>query len=604
MARERDIKYVNREFGDLKNSLIEYAKNYFPDTYNDFSEASPGQLFIEMAAYVGDVLSYYQDTQLQETFLQHAKNPSNLYSLAYMMGYRPKSTAASSVDLTVTQRIPAQNIDGEYRPDFSFAVKLNENSTAKASTDADIDFLLSEPVDFAFSSSYNPTDVTIYALENQNPSEFLLTKTVKANSAKINNTSFTFGSAQKFSTVVLDDTNIIKVLDVTDSDGNTWYEVPYLAQDTIVKKEVNNNPDSTNVPYSIKLENVTRRFVTRLTSTGKLQIQFGSGTIIGADTEFTPDPTFVKKFGDASVVDQYDIAYDPSNFLFTRTYGLAPSNTTLTVRYLTGGGVTANVQANTITEISTTPTPDDGVYSRTVEVNNIKPASGGRDADTVDEIRQNALKAFSEQKRAVTTSDLTVRALSLPGEFGSIAKVYVTKEALNNAKSLLDQNPLAISIYNLAYDANGKLTTSSDTLKENLKNYLSQYTMLTDAVDIKDAFIVNIGVKYEILALPNYQARDVLLNVTEEVKEYFKIQKWSINQSINLSALFTLIDNVKGVQTVKKVQITNKAQGNYSKYAYDTEGATKDNIVYPSYDPCIFEVKYPDEDIEGRVTTV
>jgi len=604
MARERDIKYVNREFSDLKNSLIEYAKNYFPDTYNDFSEASPGQMFIEMAAYVGDVLSYYQDTQLQETFLQHAKNPANLYSLAYMMGYRPKSTAASSVDLTVTQRIPARNEEGEYKPDFSYAVKLSENTTARASTDANIDFLLTEPVDFAFSSSFNPTDVTIYSLENQNPSEFLLTKTVKANSAKINTTSFTFGSAQKFNTVTVDDTNIIKILDVTDSDGNLWYEVPYLAQDTLIKKEVNTNSDSANVPYSLRLENITRRFVTRLTSTGKLQIQFGSGTVIGADTEFTPDPTFVKKFADAAQVDQYDIAYDPSNFLFTRTYGLAPSNTTLTVRYLTGGGVSSNVPAGTITEISTTPSPDDGVYSRTVTVNNIKPATGGRDADTIDEIRQNALKAFSEQKRAVTVNDLSVRALSLPAEFGSIAKVYVTKEAMTNATSLLDRNPLALSIYTLAYDVNGKLITTSDTLKQNLKNYLSQYTLLTDALDIKDAFIVNIGVKYEVLTLPNYQARDVLLNVTAKLKEYFQIQKWSINQSINLSAIYTLIDTVKGVQTVKNVQITNKAQGNYSQYAYDTQGATKDNIVYPSYDPCIFEVKFPDEDIQGRVTTV
>ena len=118
MAEQRDIKYINREFGDLKSSLIEYAKNYFPDTYNDFSEASPGQLFIEMAAYVGDVLSYYQDTQLQETFLQHAKNPANLSSLAYMMGYRPKATAASSVDLTITQRIPAETSGSGFVPDF------------------------------------------------------------------------------------------------------------------------------------------------------------------------------------------------------------------------------------------------------------------------------------------------------------------------------------------------------------------------------------------------------------------------------------------------------------------------------------------------------
>lgn len=557
-----------------------------------------------MAAYVGDVLSYYQDTQLQETFLQHAKNPANLYSLAYMMGYRPKATAASSVDLTITQRIPAKSSGSGFVPDFSYAVKLSDNSTANSSVSGDVSFLLTRPVDFTFSSSYDPTEVTIYSLDSGNPSEFLLSKTVRANSATINSTTFTFGSAQKFSTVTLDDTNIIKVLDITDSDGNIWYEVPYLAQDTIVKSEVNTESDNNLVPYSIKLENVARRFVTRLTSTGKLEVQFGAGVVIARDEEFTPDPTFVVKYGDADTVDKLDLAFDPSNFLFTRTYGQAPSNTTLTVRYLTGGGVTANVPAGTINELTTTPTPNDGVYSATLAVTNNKPAAGGKDGDTVDEIRQNSLKAFAEQKRAVTVEDITVRALSLPPDFGSVAKAYVTKEALSESVGLSERNPLALSLYILSYDANGKLITSSQSLKNNLKQYLSQYLMLTDAIDIKDAFIVNIGVKYEILTLPNYQARDVLINVTNTLKDYFKIQKWSINQSINLSKIYTLIDNVKGVQTVKNIRIVNKTQGVYSEYAYDTEGATKDNIVYPSYDPCIFEIKYPDEDIEGRVTTL
>src|SRR6056300_253006 len=521
MADQRDIKYVNREFSDLKGSLIEYAKNYFPDTYNDFSEASPGQLFIEMAAYVGDVLSYYQDTQLQETFIQHAKNPANLYSLAYMMGYRPRATAAASTDLTITQRIPAKSSGSGFVPDFDYAVKLSDNSAAVASVTGDISFLLTRPVDFSFSSSYDPTEITIYSLENGNPAEYLLSKTVRANSATINSTSFTFGSAEKFNTVTLDDTNIIKVLDITDSDGNIWYEVPYLAQDTIVKSEVNTESDNNLVPYSLKLENVSRRFVTRLTSTGKLEIQFGSGVVVARDEEFTPDPTLVSSYGDADTEDRLDLAFDPSNFLFTRTYGLAPSNTTLTVRYLTGGGVAANVPANTITELSTTPTPNDGVYSATLAVTNSKPATGGKDGDTVDEIRQNSLKAFAEQKRAVTVEDITVRALSLPPDFGSIAKVYVTKEALSETAGLLERNPLAISLYTLSYDADGKLVTSSQSLKNNLKNYLSQYLMLTDAIDIKDAFIVNIGIKYEILTLPNYQARDVLLQVTNTLKDYF-----------------------------------------------------------------------------------
>ena len=605
MAEQRDIKYINREFSDFRTALMEYAKSYFPDTYNDFSPTSPGMMFMEMAAYVGDVLSFYQDTQLQETFLQYAKEPGNLYTLAYMMGYRPKITTVSEVSLEVSQLVGSVLKGSEYVPYYQDALNISANAELEASVGDQVRFIVDRPINFAFSSSYDPTEVTINEVDSNNiPQTFKLTKRVKAFSGTVNTITQTFEQANRFETITIDDTDIVGILDIVDSNGNTWYEVPYLAQDTLVKSEVNPESDNNLVPYSLKLENVSRRFITRLTSTGKLEIQFGSGVIVARDEEFTPDPTLVSSYGDADTVDRLDLAFDPSNFLFTRTYGLAPSNTTLTVRYLTGGGVAANVPANTVTELLTTPTPNDGVYSATLTVTNNKPAAGGKDGDTVDEIRQNSLKAFAEQKRAVTVEDITVIALSLPPDFGSIAKVYVTKEALSETAGLLERNPLAISLYTLSYNADGKLITSSQSLKDNLKNYLSQYLMLTDAIDIRDAFIVNIGIKYEILTLPNYQARDVLLQVTNTLKDYFKIQKWSINQSINLSKIYTLIDNVKGVQTVKTVTVVNKTQGVYSEYAYDTEGATKDNIVYPSYDPCIFEVKFPDEDIEGRVTTL
>ena len=292
--------------------------------------------------------------------------------------------------------------------------------------------------------------------------------------------------------------------------------------------------------------------------------------------------------------------------MFTRTYGLAPSNTTLTIRYLTGGGVVANAPANTITDKDVvTTTATDSTFLTTLTFNNEKPASGGKDGDTVEELRQNSLKSFSEQKRAVTTSDYKVRALSLPPQFGSVAKAFITKEFNQNiTKSQLTSNPLALSLYTLAYDNDGYLTTAANTLKENLKRYLTEYMMITDAIDIKNAFIVNIEVKFEVLTLPNYASRDVLLNCTNKLKDYFKTTRRDINQPINISNVFTALDQVKGVQTVKSVKINNKAGGNYSAYAYDTEGATKDGILYPSYDPCIFEVKFPDIDISGRVTTI
>lgn len=606
MAEQRDIKYVNREFGDFREQLVEFAKSYFPDSYNDFNETAPGMMFIEMASYVGDVLSFYQDTQLQETFLQHAQNPSNLYSLAYMMGYRPRVSTAAEVGLKVEQKVQALS-GSNFVPDWDQAIKVHENSTIKSTAEGNTSFILQESVDFKFSSSYDPTDISIASVdEDNNPAEYLLTKSALAISGQIKSTESTFTTAEKFATINITDDNILKVLDVTDSDGNTWTEVPFLGQDTIFDEEQNAANDSSLVPSILKLKRVPRRFVTRFTSKGVMQIQFGSGVVGSNDESFLPDPSNIKKYGDKQSVEQIDRAFDPTNFLFTRTYGLAPSNTTLTIRYLTGGGVEANAPANSVTSADVvTTTVTDSTFLTTLTFNNEKPASGGKDGDTIEELRQNSLKAFSEQKRAVTTSDYTVRALSLPPQFGSVAKAFVTKEFnQNTTKSVLSQNPLALALYVLAYDNDGKLITATNSLKNNLKSYLTEYMMITDAIDIKDAFVVNIGVKFEVLTLPNYASRDVLLNCTNKLKDYFKTSKRDINQPINISSVYTVLDQIKGVQTVKSVTINNKAGGNYSQFAYDVEGATKGGIVYPSYDPCIFEVKYPNIDIEGRVTTI
>ena len=610
MAEYRDIKYVAREFSDYRQELIEFAKNYFPDSYNDFSPTSPGMMFIEMAAYVGDILSFYQDTQLQETFLQYAKDPGNLYTLAYMMGYRPKVSTVSEVKLDVTQNVAANPTTGT--PNWDQALVVNENAVITSTASGNAKFLIDNKIDFTFSSSFDPTEVTISSIDTATgvPLEFLLKKKIQAFSGEVKTTTQTFTGATKFETTTLTDANIIGILDITDSSGGgntTWYEVPFLGQDTIFVEETNSNTDSNLVPSLIKLKRVPKRFVTRFNSTGQLQIQFGAGTNDSNDTEFTPDPTNVG-MGTNQGVNKLNQAYDPSNFLYTQTYGLAPNNTTLTIRYLVGGGISANVPANTLTNASATSTATDTSYQSTLAFNNIQAAAGGKDGDTIEELRQNALRSFAEQGRAVTLQDYTVRAMSLPAKYGTVAKVFMTQDELNSAASttdmILDSNPLALSMYVLAYNNSGNLITASQNLKQNLKTYLSQYMMLTDAVNIKDAFVVNIGVNFDILVRPNYNSRDVLLNCTNTLKSYFSISKWSINQGINLSTIYSLLDTVTGVQTVQKVEIVNKQGGNYSQYAYDVKGATRNNVVYPSYDTMIFEVKFPNQDIKGRTTAL
>ena len=604
MTHDRDIKYVNKDFTNYRDQLIEFSKSYFPDTYNDFSPTSPGMMFIEMAAYVGDVLSFYQDIQLQETYLQYAKNPSNLYTLAYMMGYRPKITAVSQVDVSFSQTV---GVDLNGNPDFNQAMQIAANAQLTSTSGGNIKFIVDKPINFKFSSSYDPTDVQVATLSGTAPATFTLTKTTKATSGEIKTQTEVITSVEKFKTITVSDTNIVGIVSIEDSNGNLWYEVPFLGQDTIFKDTTNTSSDSSQVPYLLTLQRVPRRFITRLDSSGVLSIQFGSGIAGQDDSVITPDPTNVG-FGSTQGISRINYAYDPSNFLNSQAYGVAPSNTTLTIKYLVGGGVESNVPANTITTVSATKSATDATYIDTLTVNNSQAATGGKDGDSVDDLRQNSMRAFNEQGRAVTLQDYTVRALSLPPKYGSIAKIYVTQDQLTNPNlstdSIIDSNPLSLSLYMLAYDVNKNLINVSSNLKNNLKQYLAQYMILTDALNLKDAFVVNMELDFDIIVQPNYIGRDVLVACTEKLKEYFDITKWSINQPINLSNLYTLLDQVKGVQTVQKIRLLNKVGGDYSQYAYDLDGATRNNVLYPSYDPMIFEIKFPDTDIKGRITTL
>jgi hypothetical protein len=615
-AENRDIKYLNKDFGELRNALVEYTKTYFPATYNDFSPSSPGMLFLEMSAYVGDVLSFYLDNQIQENFVQFARQQNNLYTLAYMLGYKPKVTGVAVVDVDIYQQIPSVSVGGgEYAPDYRYAVFINNNTILKSSLVGTTDFVIQDTVDFAFSSSLDPTQVSILTIDTvtNQPEFYLLKKTRKAISANIQTATFTFGSPQRFQTIEINSADIIGILDIEDSGGNKWYEVPYLAQEMVYDNIKNTLSDSGEVPYLLQLLKAPRRFVTRFTSPTTLQIQFGAGTTTAnVEEEIIPNPTNVGNSLDP-VDNNLTTAYDPANFLYTSTYGIAPSNTTLTIRYLTGGGVAANIPANSFNGISntsniTTPNPDipdaglatDVINSVTAQ--NPTAATGGSDGDTVEEIRQNSLAAFGAQLRTVTQDDYLVRALSLPSQYGSLAKIYAEPERLENL--LPGESLSSVNLYVLAYDNDGKLKNASTSLKNNLKVYLAQYRMVNDSIKIRDGFVINIGVDFDIIVLPNYNNNDVLFKCITAVKDYFNIDKWQINEPIILKDIYVLLDRIDGVQTVKNISITNKCGSNYSIYAYDVIGATQNNVIYPSVDPMIFEVKYPDSDIKGRVVSL
>ena len=618
MAENKNINYLAKDFTTLKQQLIDYARTYFPNTYNDFTPSSPGTMFIDMAAYVGDILSFYLDNQIQENFLQYAREESNLLTLAYMLGYKPKVTSPAGVELTFYQQIPAKPSGSVTVPDFDYALKLAENAAIGSTLTGTPSFLVQDPVDFSFSSSLDPTVVSVFQITSNQPSKYLLTKTRKAISSTISTTTFTFGSPQQFSTVEINDTNIIKVLSIVDSQENEWYEVDYLGQETVYEplQNVNTNDpnfssDQSQVPYLLQLKTVPRRFVTRFKDSNTLQIQFGAGTVLDFDEQVTPNPDNVG-IGLPFEQDKLNVAYSPNNFMFTDSYGIAPSDTTLTVKYLTGGGVSSNVQVGVLNTLSSgnlnfLQSTLNAVTAQNIfnsfAVDNLVAASGGGDGDSIEELRQNSIAQFSSQLRTVTQDDYLVRALSLPSQYGQIAKVFTTPQKASEVTA--NEKITSLDLYTLAYNNQKQLEVPSLALKNNLKTYLSQYRMINDTVNIKNGFIINIGVNFDIIVLPNFNSNEVIAACIVALQVFFNIDNWQINQPIILRDLYNILDRVPGVQTVKNIEIVNKAGFNlgYSQYGYDIQGATVNNIIYPSIDPSIFEVKYLNSDIIGRVVT-
>ena len=608
----RNIKYTDRDFNDLRNRLINFSQTYFPNTYTDFDPNSPGIMFMEQAAYVGDVLSFYLDNQVQETFLQYARQNSNLYDLAYMFGYKPKLTGLANVDIEFFQLLPAKTVGSEIVPDYDYSLYIPGNTKITAQNGAS--FVIEDPIDFTVSNSIDDTITTVAQIASGEPTYFLAKKTRKANSGTILTKNFSLGEYQEFPTIEINDSSLAKIISVTDTDGNSYTEVDNLAQELTFTKIKNSNINDPNnyqnegdSPYILQTRQTQYRFVTRCLNSSTTQIQFGSGKPEDTDEVKLPNPDNVG-LGLPFKKDQLTTAYSPTNFIFTNTYGVAPSNTTLTVQYLVGGGIGSNVEANTLTTINTSNikflkrnlnSATANYIFNSLASNNPNPATGGKDGDTTEEIRENTLANYSSQLRNVTADDYLVRALSMPSDYGIISKAITKKPLASQSDSVLD-------LYVLSYTLNKKLATASSTLKSNLKTYLNQYRMIGDNINIKDAFIINIGVEFEIITDPEVNNNRVLRTCISALQLFFDIDNFQINQPIVIRDLEQILDNTVGVQTVKSIKIMNKvgtSQG-YSQYAYDIDGATQSKVIYPSIDPMIFEVKFPNQDIKGRVVNL
>ena len=663
----KDIKYLNKDFAQFRSNLIEFAKTYFPKTYSDFSDASPGMMFMEMASYVGDSLSYYIDDTLKESLLYYAEDEANVYSLAQVLGYKPKLAIPSITTLSVYQLVPSIGTSTQIKPDSTYYLRIKEGMQVSSNRNSSVVFRTTEPLDFSEDAN---REISVYSRDGitGDPNFYLIKKTVQAIASDVKQEEFTFTSYSPYATIDLFESNIVSIYDVRDSNNNKYYEVPYLAQEMVYVDFPNTEENDSElyqfkdtVPYLLKLLKTPRRFTTYINPNGTTRIQFGAGDAASNDELLIP--TFKNVgLGLPNSIDRLGASYDPTNFLKTKSYGVSPSNTTITVKYLTGGGVSTNTAKNTLTNLVSIEFENDTTNLTTtqisllrraqdsVAVDNDVPGVGGRDAESLEEVRQNALAHFGGQNRAVTAKDYQVRSLAMPAKYGSVAKVYATsdgtlennspesilaspntldeftnlvmdfinlpdnqepneetvqkriKEFLNGKTSNRNElnNPFAINLYLLGYDDNGNLSTLNRAVKENLKKYLNEYRILTDGINISDGFVINFGIDFEVVCYANYNKSEVVTACINDLTEYFNIDNWQFNQTINLSEIELLLANVDGVASVSFVDVYNKCGGNYAPNSYDMKSAMKNKIIYPSLDPSVFELKFPTADIKGK----
>jgi len=653
----KEVNYLNKNFVNFKEDLVNYAKDYFPNSYADFNESSPGMMFIEMASYVGDVLSFYVDEQFRESLLVYAEEKKTIFDIAQSYGYKPTISTPSTAKLEFWQTVPATGIGDNAKPNYDYAYTINAGSLVESAQFAKT-FRTLDQITFNFSSSLDPTTVEIYEVNDSSPTKFLLKKSVRAVSGTITTEKFVFTDAKAYERITLEQKGVLEIISVIDSDGNKWYEVDSLAQDLIFDEIANTAENDPNLagfndttPYLLKLKRTNNRFKTRVTIEGKTQLQFGSGTSRGSDEEIIPNPSQVgNSFTNTNFLNT-DSALDPANFLNTAVYGKAPANTTLTIEYSYGGGVEANVPAKSITTLrginkSIAVSGLDpsllGETEASLAVSNPIPATGGRGEETLTEIKENTRAYFQAQNRAVSKEDYISRVYNLPAKYGNIQKIYITQddqietgqgiiqdgiidmptlEKLGGEVSIAEllgengrvTNPMALNFYVLGYDQNKNLVKVNEATKRNIKSYLGPYRILTDAVNLKDAYVINIGIRFAIYVKKGYNKNEVLLKAIDKVKKYFDIDKWQVNQPIILQDISYEISLVDGVNNVvappdqnpdkDTIVVTNKfkEENGYSGNIYNVKKATSKDILYPSLDPSIFEVKFPNIDIVGKV---
>jgi len=624
-----NVKYTSKDFSSIKSDLIEYTKSYFPDTYKDFNETSPGMMLIELSSYVGDVLSYYIDYNYKENLLATATEKRNIRRLSEFLGYKPVNKTPSVARLKVTTTIDADSNNGQ--PLFGTAPSSIDSGLQIASNvDSQILFETTNEIDFTSSGSGDPAISAPTLNANGEAASYTLTRFVRAVSGETKTKVFNVTTPAKFLELDLGEDNLIEIISCVDGSGQNWYEVDYLAQDKILKQtHYTNDPTRTSaydqgdasgttssipIPYVAEYIKSTKKFTTKFDEdTQTYKACFGNGLFRFSNSGSNVDP--VEQAG--VTINGTNLADIPSAIGVVTgnnpNLGETPANTSLTFTYRVGGGANSNVQAGELTVVNNPPS---GV---SISVTNNEPTSGGTDGQTVDEIRNNASAFFASQLRCVTKQDYQSRILSLPQKFGSIAKAHVER---------LDGGTLLVNT--LSYNQNRQLVQTPQLILQNIGTYLNQYRMINDQVDfgfqlnniIFSGYVINFGVRFVV----NYDRRsnptEVKINVINTIKDFFKIEKMQFRQSINLNDLQYNILGLDGVIGIKELKLFQDGNDQYASgkklyyykgdgeiignddtygFRYNFDNSIENGIIRPSVSPSVFELKNPNQDIYGKV---
>lgn len=605
IKQKRQRNYLAKDFNSLRSEMIQYAKLYFPDKIQDFSEASVGGLMIDLVAYVGDLTSFYLDHQFNELGLDTAVEVRNVERLIRLAGVKVRGASPAYCDVSFTITVDSELETSGYFPASAQLPILKAGTRVVSNTG--IVFSLLDDLDFAelnSSGDYVATYSILTTDTSGNPATFSVTRSGTCVSGSTTEEQFTFGSdATPFKKITLKNSNVSEIILVRDSEGNEYYEVDSLSQDTVFKAVENYNSDSSSVENSLAVVPAPYRFITRSeTLSSTTDIVFGSGAADTLDNDILPDPSEVSLplYGDKKVFSKVSI--DPSALLGSKSLGVTPMNTTIRVRYRHGGGISHNVTANSIRTVSNLLTKfSSGLSSAkssavrsSITVNNLSSAQGGEDAPTLDDLRSVALSIRNSQNRVVSKEDLISRIFLMPTNFGRAFRVDIQPNPVN---------PLSSLLYIISRDSDGYLSQSPDTLKRNISTYINEFRVVSDSFDVLDAKIINIGFKYSVVIDDREDKGGVLTRINNAIINYLDIKNMQISAGIRVSDLVNLILNQEGVISLSSYNFTSLT-GESDDKKYSTISISPDRSirrgVFSPPPGGIFEVKYPDDDIVGN----